>query len=92
MLEPVAAADNFRRLDAEGLDGPYGYYDAVDYTSGRVAPAEERQSSGGAIVRTWMAHHQGMTLVSIANTLLGYPMVERFHRDPRMKATELLLQ
>jgi cyclic beta-1,2-glucan synthetase len=92
MIEPAAAADNFRRLDAEGLDGPYGYYDAVDYTSGRVDPGEERQNNRGTIVRASMAHHQGMTLVSIANALLGHPMVERFHKDPRMKATELLLQ
>ena len=39
-----------------------------------------------------MAHHQGMTLVSLANALLGDPMVKRFHADPRVQATELLLQ
>jgi cyclic beta-1,2-glucan synthetase len=39
-----------------------------------------------------MAHHQGMTLVSLANVLLGNPMVKRFHADPRVQATELLLQ
>ena len=97
MLEPVAAAANFRRLDAEGLDGPYGHYDSVDYTSARGDAAEgaarsRPQRGDGVIVRTSMAHHQGMTLVSIANALLGHPMVERFHKDPRMKATELLLQ
>jgi cyclic beta-1,2-glucan synthetase len=97
MLEPVAAAANLRRLGAEGLDGPYGYYDAVDYTPRGVDPGPgaaptRRQRSDGAIVRTSMAHHQGMTLVSIANALLGSPMVGRFHADPRVKATELLLQ
>ncbi len=51
-----------------------------------------RSRGVGTVVRTSMAHHQGMTLVSIANALLGHPMAERFHADPRMKATELLLQ
>ena len=97
MLEPVEAAANLRRLSAQGLDGPYGYYDAVDYTPRGVDSAPgpaptRRQRSDGAIVRTSMAHHQGMTVVSIANVLLGFPMVGRFHADPRVKATELLLQ
>ncbi|MEW6681464.1 MAG: hypothetical protein AB1451_00865 [Nitrospirota bacterium] len=43
-------------------------------------------------MQAYLAHHQGMTLVALANTLLGYPMVERFHADPRVQATELLLQ
>ncbi len=90
MLEPVEAAANLRRLSAQGLDGPYGYYDAVDYTPRGVDPAQgsaptRRQRSDGVIVRTSMAHHQGMTVVSIANALLGSPMVERFHADPRVK-------
>jgi cyclic beta-1,2-glucan synthetase len=97
MLEPVEAAANLRRLSAQGLDGPYGYYDAVDYTPRGVDPGQRpaptrRQRADGAIVRTSMAHHQGMTVVSIANALLGSPMVRRFHADPRVKATELLLQ
>jgi cyclic beta-1,2-glucan synthetase len=94
MVDPVAAAHNFRRLAAEGLDGSFGYYDAVDYTSGTADQPDgvSRSRRAGTVVRTWMAHHQGMTLVSIANALLGHPMPERFHADPRMKATELLLQ
>jgi cyclic beta-1,2-glucan synthetase len=97
MIEPVAATDNLRRLSAQGLDGPYGYYDAVDYTSRGVEPAEGAAAArgrrpDGTVVRTSMAHHQGMTLVAIANALLGHPMVERFHADPRIRATELLLQ
>ena len=97
MIEPVAAVENLRRLSTEGVNGPYGFYDAVDYTSRdidsteNVAPRRSRRPAS-TIVRTSMAHHQGMTLVSIANVLLGFPMVERFHADPRIKATELLLQ
>ena len=96
MLDPTRAARNLRRLAREGLEGQYGYYEAIDYTHGKT---DEPQSGGrraslssGTVVRTFMAHHQGMTLVSLANVLLGDPMVERFHADPRVQATELLLQ
>ena len=95
-LEPTAAARNLRRLAREGLEGPYGYYEAVDYTHGTT---DEPESAGrrmgppkGTVIRAFMAHHQGMTLVSLANVLLGDRMVERFHADPRVRATELLLQ
>ena len=46
----------------------------------------------GVVVPTYLAHHQGMTLVALANALLGDRMVERFHAEPRVQATELLLQ
>ncbi len=96
MLDPSEAARNLRRLAAEGLEGAYGYYESIDYTHGK---ADEPGSAGrraslsqGTVVRAFMAHHQGMTLVSLANALLGDPMVKRFHADPRVQATELLLQ
>ena len=95
-LEPTEAARNLRRLAREGLEGAYGYYEAIDYTHGKT---EEFESAGrraglprGTVVRAFMAHHQGMILVSLANALLGDPMVKRFHADPRVQATELLLQ
>ena len=96
MLDPAEAARNLRRLAGEGLEGAYGYYDAIDYTHGKAdepGTAGTRASlSQGTVVRAFMAHHQGMTLVSLANVLLGDPMVKRFHADPRVQATELLLQ
>jgi cyclic beta-1,2-glucan synthetase len=95
MLDPTAAARNLRRLAAEGLEGAYGYYEAIDYTHGtsEETPGDGRSAhQGGTIVRAFMAHHQGMTLVSLANVLLADRMVKRFHADPRVQATELLLQ
>ena len=96
MLEPALAAENFRRLAAAGLSGACGYYEAIDYThqrmdapTGAELPADR---SPGVVVRAFMAHHQGMTLVALSNALLGDRMVGRFHADPRMQATELLLQ
>ncbi len=90
MVEPQLAARNLRRLSGDGRRGGYGYYEAIDYTHG--AAVETAGTPGGTTVRAFMAHHQGMTLVSLANVLLGNPMVRRFHADPRVQATELLLQ
>jgi cyclic beta-1,2-glucan synthetase len=87
MVDPEAAVRNFERLAAEGASGPYGFYEAVDYTRARV-PQGERS----VIVRAFMAHHQGMTVVAIANALLNGRMRERFHAQPSVQAIELLLQ
>jgi cyclic beta-1,2-glucan synthetase len=99
LLDPAAAAKNLRRLAAEGLDGPYGAFDAIDYTrrgiQDPVDPEDPLPPHGGPrgkVVRTYLAHHQGMTLTAIANVLGGDRMVGRFHADPRVQATELLLQ
>ncbi len=99
MIEPAAAATNFRRLSQAGADGPYGFFESIDYTQRHIAEngmhpgdAVSRPRAGGAVVRATFAHHQGMTLVALANALLENRMVERFHADPRVKATELLLQ
>jgi cyclic beta-1,2-glucan synthetase len=93
LLEPAEAVRNFRRLSAAGALGPLGYFEAIDYTPRK--PDDEGALTSlrtGVLVKTHMAHHQGMTLVAIANVLLGERMVERFHADPRIQATELLLQ
>ncbi len=87
MIDPVAAAENFARLAAAGASSRYGFYEALDFTVTRVP--EDR---GVAVVRAYMAHHQGMSLVALANVLHEGVMRERFHAEPRMQATELLLQ
>jgi cyclic beta-1,2-glucan synthetase len=93
MLVPAQSAKNLKRLAALGLEGDYGFFDAVDYTDrGQAAGAGLADTSNPTIVRTYMAHHQGMTLVALANALLDDGMVARFHLDSRVQATELLLQ
>jgi cyclic beta-1,2-glucan synthetase len=96
MLDPTAAVRNLRLLATQGLEGAYGFYEAIDYTHGtaddRPPSARLVRSSPGTVVRAYMAHHQGMSLVALANVLLDDPMVRRFHADPRVQATELLLQ
>ena len=87
MVEPRAAAANFLHLAGAGADGRYGYYEALDYTP-RHLPAGQPL----VIVRAYMAHHQGMTIVALANALMGGIMRSRFHAEPQVEATELLLQ
>ena len=87
MIDPSAAVTNFKRLATMGARGRYGYYEAVDFTPTRV-PEGERF----ALVRAYMAHHQGMTIVAIANAVFDGAMRERFHAEPIIRATELLLQ
>jgi cyclic beta-1,2-glucan synthetase len=87
MVDPVAAARNFERLAKGGALGAYGYYEALDYTASRI-PAGRTH----AVVRAYMAHHQGMSIVALANTLLDEVVRDRFHAEPIVQATELLLQ
>ncbi len=87
MVRPHAAVRNFARLEHIDARGLYGFYEALDYTARRLQAGEPF-----AIVRAYMAHHQGMTIVALANTLLDGVMRKRFHAEPRIKATELLLQ
>ena len=65
----------------------YGFYEALDYTSERVPEGKDV-----AVVRAYMAHHQGMSLVALANVLNDGAMRTRFHAEPMVQATELLLQ
>ena len=87
MVEPEEACENLERLSGEGAGGIYGLYEAIDYTPARLAPDETR-----AIVKSYMAHHQGMSLLSLAYVLLDRPMQRRFLAEPMFKSTELLLQ
>ena len=86
-LRPQAVRQNMDRLDALKMRGLYGFYEAVDYTPSRMPLHQEY-----AIIRSYMAHHQGMILTSLSNTLLHDLMIERFHSDPRVQSFSLLLQ
>jgi cyclic beta-1,2-glucan synthetase len=87
MVDPHRAVRNFERLGTCGARGAYGFYEALDYTRSRVPDGAEV-----AIVRAYMAHHQGMTIVAIANVLMDGEMRARFHAEPGIQASELLLQ
>ena len=87
MVEPVKAVRNLRRLVDAGAVGRFGLYEAVDHTPARVPAGEPF-----AIVRTWMAHHNGMCLLAFGHLLHGQPMQRRFMTDLRLKSAARLLQ
>ena len=87
MVEPLAAVRNFQALTDAGAAGRYGFYESLDYTPSRL-PADTLR----AVVRMYMAHHQGMVIVAIGNLLHGGAMRTRFHSEPIVRASELLLQ
>ena len=86
-VAPEAACLNLQRLAADGLFGRFGMFEAIDYT-----PSRQRRGESSAIVRSFMAHHHGMSLLAFSYALLGKPMQRRFEADPQLRATLLLLQ
>ncbi|MBC3796902.1 GH36-type glycosyl hydrolase domain-containing protein [Acetobacterium tundrae] len=87
MVEPEDAIKNIKRLKAEGLEGPYGFYEAADYTPERLGFETKR-----AVIKSFMAHHQGMSLMALNNCMNKNIMQTRFHEDPEINAARLLLQ
>ncbi|HHA3832825.1 TPA: glucoamylase family protein [Pseudomonas aeruginosa] len=87
MIKPRAALFNYARLAELGARGRYGFYEALDFTPSRLPDA-----TAVALVHSYMAHHQGMSIVAIANALDEGRMRTRFHREPMVRAVELLLQ
>jgi cyclic beta-1,2-glucan synthetase len=87
MIDAQAALDNFRALEALGARGPLGWYEALDFTPARLPEGENV-----VLVRAYMAHHQGMILVSLANVLRDGLFRTRFAAEPMILANELLLQ
>jgi cellobiose phosphorylase len=87
MIEPEEAYENIRSLKANGYEGRWGFYEAIDYT-----PARMPRGQTEVVIKSYMAHHQGMSLLSLTYFLLGQPMQKRFEAEPQFKATLLLLQ
>ena len=87
MLEPKAALNNFARLEKAGARGVFGFYEALDYTPSRLP-----ENARVVVIRSYMAHHQGMTIVSLGNVLHDGLTQKRFHSYPMVQASELLLQ
>ena len=86
-IAPLDACENLQRLSAEGREGDYGFHESVDYTRSRLPPGET-----SVTIRSFMAHHQGMSLLALVNFLRDAPMPRRFMACPVLKAADLLLQ
>jgi hypothetical protein len=80
MVDSLRSVKNLRRMAQLDWAGRYGFYEAADYSPGGPAP-----------VRSWMAHHLGMSLLAVCNLLFDNAMQTYFHSDPHVLATELLL-
>jgi len=87
MVAPLEACRNLMRLAADGYEARFGFYEAIDFTPSRLPRGQT-----SAVVRSFMVHHQGMGLLSLASQLLGRPMQRRFKADPQFQATLPLLQ
>jgi hypothetical protein len=81
-VETPAAIENLRRMANNGWSGPWGFYEAIDFTQGRNKPE---------VVREWMAHHQGMCMMGLLNLLADNVVQQWFYDNTQMRAVELLL-
>jgi cyclic beta-1,2-glucan synthetase len=88
MTCPKQAAANMRRMASRGWLGTYGFYESADFGAVKGAGLKGKET----LVRAFMAHHQGMSLLALDNALNRNCMSKRFHREPMVQATELLLQ
>ena len=87
-IDPEATIKNLRWMNKKGWLARFGYYEAIDFSSESRRPRRNRF----AVVRQWMAHHQGMSLLGVTNFLQRGVLRQWFHSDARVQATELLLQ
>ncbi len=87
MVSPEEACRNLERLSSEKMEGKFGFYESMDYTSSRL-----NRGQSVAYIRSYMAHHQGMGFLSLSSLILDHPMQKRFESEPLFQATLLLLQ
>jgi cellobiose phosphorylase len=87
MVKPEEACANMQRMSKKGYEGRYGLFEAIDFTPTRAA-----HDHSPAVIKSFMAHHQGMSFISMVNFFTGNVMVRRFESDPLFQATTLLLQ
>lgn len=87
MLAPEAACENLKHLVSAGAAGQFGFYEAIDYTKSRVPRGQT-----SVLVRSFMAHHQGMSFLALSYLLHEQPMQRRFMAEPLFQTALLLLQ
>ena len=87
MIRPQEACLNLVELENRGARGEYGFYDALDYSPSRLVRGQIY-----IVVHSYMAHHQGMGFIALANVLLDSPMPARFAANAAFQSARLLLQ
>lgn len=86
-VDPENSVANLQIMEKLGFTGQYGFYEAIDYTLQRLSPSENFH-----IVKSYFAHHQGMSMVSMNNSLNDGIWQNRFHKDPLIQSVDLVLQ
>ena len=89
MVDPVNALKNLLRMRRLKWLTEYGFYESTDYTESAQRGFLPRK---GEVIRCWMAHHQGMSLVAICNVLHDWPFQRWFHAERLVQASDLILQ
>ena len=84
---PKEVIENLKRLEKQGMNGQYGFYESIDYT-----PQRGEKGKTSSVVKTYMAHHQGLILLSINNLFNNNILVKRFMENPEIEAVSILLQ
>ena len=82
---PKLVVENLKKLESEDMYGKYGFYEAIDFTPGRT-------KNGYSPVKTYMAHHQGLILLSIDNLMNNNIIQKRFKQNPEIEAVDILMQ
>ena len=84
---PKEAVDNLRKLEKEDMYNKYGFYESIDYTISRLKYGKKYET-----VKTYMAHHQALSLLSINNFMNNNILINRFMNNPEIQAVSSLLQ
>ncbi len=85
--QPQEVVNNLKKLEEKQMRGKYGFYESIDYTASRLKRGERY-----AVVKTYMAHHQALILLSINNLFNEKILQKRFHNNPEIEAIDILLQ
>ena len=84
---PKEAIKNLKILEEQGMYNKFGFYESIDYTTSRLSENQNYET-----IKTYMAHHQGLILLSIDNFLNNDVLVNRFSKNPQIAAIDILLQ
>ena len=90
MVKPKTALKNLIELEKLSMLGQFGFYESIDFTPGRIKLLNNDKKY--AIIKSYMVHHQGMSLVAMDNVINDNIMQKRFHNNVFVKSADILLQ